>query len=381
MKICHVVGARPQFVKYLPLALAQERANREQSAAICDVLVHTGQHYDDNMSQVFFDELDMKAPDYQLAVGSKSQADQTAEILTRCDEVLEREHPDLVVVYGDTNSTLGAALAAVKRHIPIAHVEAGLRSGNRFMPEEVNRILTDHAATLLFCPSTTSVAQLAQEGIGRALLEGRLIALDALSVGVATDKNHPLVVNTGDVMFDVLRHVLPLAERHSTILEDLHPPEDFLLLTVHRAENTDRPEDLQRVIEAVETLSAGRPVIFPVHPRTAAALKRFGLAFGKTVRMIDPVGYFELLMLLKASAGVLTDSGGLQKEAFWMARPCITLRGETEWVETVEAGWNLLFGNASSLPLPPKPAPPVYGDGHAAERMVGLMTDLAGQGA
>ena len=381
MKICHVVGARPQFVKYLPLALAQERARRQQAAAICDVLVHTGQHYDDNMSQVFFDELGMKTPDYQLAVGSQSQADQTAEILSRGDAVLKLERPDLVVVYGDTNSTLGAALAAVKRHIPIAHVEAGLRSHNRFMPEEVNRILTDHAATLLFCPSTTAVRQLAQEGMGRALLEGRLIELDALSVGAVTDKNHPLVVNTGDVMFDVLRHVLPLAERHSTVLKDLHPPDDFLLLTVHRAENTDRPEDLQRIIDAVDALSAGRPVIFPVHPRTAAALKRFGLAFGSTVKLIDPVGYFDLLMLLQASTGVLTDSGGLQKEAFWMKTPCVTLRRETEWVETVEAGWNVLFCNAASLPKPTQPAAPVYGDGHAAERMVGLMIDLARQGA
>ncbi|MCK5145110.1 UDP-N-acetyl glucosamine 2-epimerase [bacterium] len=375
MKICHVVGARPQFVKYLPLNLATKKLNRECAADLVDVLVHTGQHYDYNMSRLFFDELGIKLPDYNLGAGGKLQAVQTAEVLVKCDEVFNKEDPDVVVVYGDTNSTIGAALAAVKLHIPVAHVEAGLRSFNKFMPEEINRIVVDHTSTLLFCPSQSATQQLQNEGFRRVLDNGKLMSLDyKFSDQSMIDKNNPMIVNTGDIMYDVMEHALKMAQSQSSIIADLALGDiNFTLLTIHRAENTDHAEALKRVAEYVTDITSGGQVICPMHPRTAKACERHGVQFGSNVRIIDPVSYFDLLMLLESASGVLTDSGGLQKEAFWMKTPCITLREETEWIETIDSGWNVLFGTADCWPNAPEFVPSVYGDGNAAERMLHLL--------
>jgi UDP-GlcNAc3NAcA epimerase len=312
MKVVSIVGARPQFIKAAPLSRELRKAHQE-------VLVHTGQHYDPLLSAVFFEELDIPRPDYNLGVGSASHGQQTGEMLTRVEEILIQEDPDWVLVYGDTNSTLAGALAAVKLHIPVVHVEAGLRSFNRRMPEEINRVLTDHISTLLFCPTETAVRNLAQEG----LTEG--------------------VHNVGDVMYDAALHNRRLAEEKSRILETLRlKPKGYLLATVHRPDNTDLPQNLRSIVAALSSLEA--TVLLPLHPRTRKALHELGITLGGNVRAVEPVGYLDMLMLEKNARLILTDSGGIQKEAYFFAVPCVTLRQETEWVETVEAGWNVLVG-------------------------------------
>jgi len=315
MKIVSVVGARPQFVKCAPVSGELRRLATE-------ILVHTGQHYDDRMSGVFFTELGIPAPEYNLGVGSGLHGEQTGEMLKRIERVLVDERPDRVLVYGDTNSTLAAALAAAKLGIAVAHVEAGLRSFNRAMPEETNRVLTDHVSALLFCPTTTAVKNLAAEG---------------LTAGVHL---------VGDVMHDVLAGSLAAAETRSTVLATLGlRPAGYFLGTVHRAENTDRPERLQRIVGAFNDLAASTaPVVFPVHPRTRKLLDAAGWEIAPAVRMIEPVSYLDMLMLEKHARAILTDSGGVQKEAFWLHVPCLTLRDETEWVETLETGANTLVG-------------------------------------
>lgn len=315
MKILTVIGARPQFIK--ASVVSMELQNR------CDeVLVHTGQHYDANMSDIFFNELGIPKPSYNLNVGSGSHGKQTGEMLEKIEEVIFKENPDIMMVYGDTNSTIAGALAASKLHIPVAHVEAGLRSYNMHMPEEQNRILTDHISSWLLCPTETAVKNLAKEG--------------------KTDN----VYNVGDVMLDSVLHFLKVAESKpdkTEIFDNLGIEKgNYRLATLHRAETTDGGTDtLKAVFAAFEQLP--EIVVFPVHPRTRK-LAQQALAEGgfKRIKLIDPVGYLEMLLLTSNACQVLTDSGGLQKEAWFMKTPCVTLRTETEWVETLEGGWNVL---------------------------------------
>ncbi|MCS6844131.1 MAG: UDP-N-acetylglucosamine 2-epimerase (non-hydrolyzing) [Caldilineales bacterium] len=392
MLVISVVGARPQFIKAAAVSRALRRRHRE-------VLVHTGQHYDYGMSAVFFQELDIPEPDVNLGIGSGPHGQQTGRMLMALEEFLLRflrfpprpkppaspegsgtpgapkeqeeleelrelgelrERPVCVLVYGDTNSTLAAALAAVKLGIPVAHVEAGLRSFNRAMPEEHNRVLTDHCADLLFCPTPTAVDLLAREGITRG------------------------VHLVGDVMVDALLAHADLARRRSTVLHRLGlTPRRYLLATVHRPYNTDVPEHLRSIFAAfaeVHRITA-EPIVLPLHPRTAAALRAIGLEPPAGVIAVDPVGYLDMLALEQSARLILTDSGGVQKEAYCFAVPCVTLRPETEWVETVQAGWNVVVGAdrqaiveaATARPWPGEPPPPVFGDGRAAERIVQVL--------
>ncbi len=315
MKIVTVIGARPQFIK----AAAVSRVLRNV-AGMREVMVHTGQHYDDNMSDVFFNELEIPQPDYHLGIGSGSHGVQTGRMLEAVEKVFIKEKPVWVLVYGDTNSTLAGALAAVKLHIPVAHVEAGLRSFNRRMPEEINRVLTDHASDLLFAPTETAVNNLVREGLSISRIK--------------------LV---GDVMYDAALFYGKKAERESNILEHLHlTPKGYILATLHRAENTDDSRRLKAIFSGLAEAAKNIAVVLPLHPRTRLALERENL-FDKVRRqlcLIDPVGYLDMVMLEKNARLIATDSGGVQKEAFFYRVPCITLRDETEWVELVELGWN-----------------------------------------
>lgn len=348
MKVVSIVGARPQFVK----AAAVSRVLREKHT---EVLVHTGQHYDSNMSAVFFEELGIPEPDVNLGVGSGHHGVQTGAMLARIEEVLLAERPDWVLVYGDTNSTLAGALAAAKLHIPVAHVEAGLRSFNRGMPEEINRVVADHLSDLLFCPSQTAVDNLAVEGIRRG------------------------VHLVGDVMVDALAFAAKRAQNRSGTLERLGLTKGrYLLATVHRAENTDDDVRLRNILAAFDALE--EPVIFPAHPRTRKAINTLGYSPAPHVQLIEPVGYLDMVMLEQSARMILTDSGGVQKEAYWLGVPCITLRDETEWVETIEVGWNVIVGADISRIVqtvrslaPPAERPALYGDGQAARRCVTLL--------
>jgi UDP-GlcNAc3NAcA epimerase len=369
LKITTVVGARPQFIKAAAVSRAIAACgDAAADSAIRERIVHTGQHYDANMSRVFFDELRIPRPAVNLEVGSGTHAVQTGEMLKRLEADLLAEPPDWVLVYGDTNSTLAGALAAAKLHVPVAHVEAGLRSFNRRMPEEINRVLADRAASLLFCPTETAARNLAREGV----TEG--------------------VHRVGDVMYDSVRFNARLAEEKSEVMDRLDlAPKGFYLATVHRAENTDDPERLAGILAALVGLE--RPVVLPLHPRTRKTLGARLEELGGAVRAIDPVAYLDMLMLERNARIVLTDSGGVQKEAFWLGVPCVTLRDETEWVELVEAGCNRLAGartdaivaaveafetgGAAPPELPPDRPADLYGDGTSAERIVRI---LAGQG-
>ena len=351
MKVVTVVGARPQFIK----CAAVSRQLRKVAA---EVLVHTGQHYDDNMSHLFFRELEIPNPDYNLGVGSGPHGAQTGEMLTLIEEVLLKERPNYVLVFGDTNSTLAGALASAKLNIPVAHVEAGLRSFNRQMPEEINRLVTDRLSTLLFCPTNAAVKNLIGEGITQG------------------------VHFVGDVMYDVLHHNIHVAERRSTILEQLGlQPREYFLGTVHRAENTDDLGNLKNIISAFVSLArGGQTFVFPVHPRTRRQLDMLDLEGYCDLLMIDPVSYLDMMVLEKHAKAILTDSGGVQKEAYWFGVPCITLRDETEWVETVEEGWNTLAGtDTSRIVAAAKSCSPSLGphniceDGRAAERVIGIL--------
>ncbi|MBN2389240.1 MAG: UDP-N-acetylglucosamine 2-epimerase (non-hydrolyzing) [Anaerolineae bacterium] len=346
MKVVTVVGARPQFIKAAPVSRVLRQRHTE-------VLVHTGQHYDENMSAVFFAELDLPQPDVNLGVGSGAHGAQTAAMLAGIEHVLLDEKPDWVLVYGDTNSTLAGALAAAKLHIPVAHVEAGLRSFNHTMPEEINRVLTDHVSDLLFCPSQTAVDNLAHEGIVRG------------------------VHLVGDVMADALAYAAERAQSHSDILQRLGVSEKgFLLATVHRAENTDDPARLRAILEAFAALD--EPIVFPMHPRTQARIAALNPKSKiQNLKFIDPVGYLDMVRLEQAARMILTDSGGIQKEAYWLGVPCVTLRDETEWVETVQTGWNCLVGaglqrivRAVRTFAIPDQHPALYGDGKAAMRCI-----------
>lgn len=314
MKILSIIGARPQFIKCAPLS-RKLRQNHEE------ILVHTGQHYDSNMSDIFFEELNISRPKYNLGIGSASHGEQTGKMLVEIEKLLYIEKPDLVLVYGDTNSTLAGALAASKLNIKVAHVEAGLRSFDRDMPEEINRVLTDHISDLLFCPTETAALNLKNEGITTG------------------------VYNVGDVMLDALEYNIKIAKGKVTVLEDIGvSSKEYLIATVHRASNTDSFKNLSSIVNAF--CDADIPIVFPVHPRTEKYLKQYGLwdNLCKKVNVIPPLGYLEMLMLMTNSKKILTDSGGVQKEAYMLGVPCITMRENTEWIETVEDGWNVLVG-------------------------------------
>ncbi len=377
MKIAHIVGARPQFIKYFPVHRAFDEFSKNSDIKVKEILIHTGQHYDYAMSEVFFKEFGIKSPDYHLGVGSGYHGQQTGQIIAKTEEVLLKERPDVVVVYGDTNSTLGGALTAIKLHIPVVHVEAGLRSFNKRMPEEINRVLTDHVSTVLLCPSEIAVKNLRKEGFTEIACEGKLIPPDIQLSTYRVDLSSPLVFNVGDVMYDVLLHALSVAESKSRILETLQlTPKSYALMTIHRAENTDNPVKLDELFKYVNNVASLSEIIFPVHPRTKKTLDELKVASYGKIRMIEPVGYFDMIWLLKNSAIVFTDSGGLQKEAYWLEIPCVTLREETEWVETVESGCNVLYKEYDATFHKLLFRRNFYGDGKAAQRIVNVITQL-----
>jgi len=352
MKAMTIVGTRPEFVQIK--GLTQElRKNHEE------ILVNTGQHYDDNMSQQFFRELDLPQPEHNLGVGSASHGQQTGEMMIRLEKLVLEENPDWIIVYGDTNSTVAGAMVAAKMNLPLAHIEAGLRSFDRTMPEEINRKITDHISNVLFAPTTTAVNNLKNEGI----TEG--------------------VYNVGDVRVDVMNDV---RGRVGGRMDDIYTrtrlsaPADFALATIHRPANTDTPERLQGIIDAFQVCDV--PIVFPVHPRLQARLDSFGMQFGDNVHCIDPVGFLDMVALLDACKIVVTDSGGLQKEAYMMYRPTVTVRDTTEWVETIEAGWNRLTepdiaefkaAIAAALAEPPSEHPDFYGKLGVSARIVEVL--------
>jgi len=353
MKIISIIGARPQFIKCAPLSKKLRKKHTE-------VLIHTGQHYDREMSALFFDELGIPKPDYNLNVGSGTHGWQTGRMLEKIEQILLENSPDLVLVYGDTNSTLAGALASVKLQIPVAHVEAGLRSYDRMMPEEINRILTDQCSDYLLCPTKTAVDNLAQEGITNN------------------------VFMTGDVMVDAIHENSIIAREKSSILKTMElSPKGYYLVTLHRAENTDNPENLQNIVDALIKLDN---VVFPCHPRTEKMLRQFGLwdKLTEKVQVIKPVGYLDMLMLESNAKKILTDSGGVQKEAYILKVPCITMRTTTEWVETIQDGWNILVGSDTEKIImtaqrfePRKKQTQFLGEGDASQNISALIDKLS----
>ena len=351
MRVLTVVGARPQFIKAAPVSRILRQHHHE-------FLVHTGQHYDDAMSDLFFRQLGIPAPDVNLGIGSGSHGEQTGAMLPAIESVVLEQRPDCLLVYGDTNSTLAGALVGAKLHVPVVHVEAGLRSYDRRMPEEVNRVVADHLSTLLLCPTETAVRNLAKEG---------------LTKGVAV---------TGDVMLDAfLQHAKIARESAETVSSLGLSKGGYALVTVHRAENVDDPAVLARVIRGVN--ESRRRAVFPVHPRTRKALATADIQPAENVRLIDPVGYLEMLVLEEGAGVIVTDSGGVQKEAYFAGRPCVTLRETTEWTETVAAGWNVLVGsNPEEIARairefrPDGARPNLFGDGHASERVVEALSGV-----
>ncbi len=346
MRVLTVIGNRPQFVK----AAAVSRRLRE---AHDETIVHTGQHYDDEMSRVFFEELAVPRPDRELHAGGGTNTEQTARILAALEQEIDAAAPDMVLVYGDTNTTLAGALAAAQAGVSVGHVEAGMRSFDRAMPEELNRVLTDHASDLLLCSTDTAVRNLENESVGGQ------------------------VALVGDAMADVSIAFQPIAEERSTALEQFElEPGSYVLATAHRAGNVDDPGRLERLVELLEGLPG--PVVLPLHPRTAARLREFGLErrLGDAVRTLPPLGYLDFTKLAAHARAIATDSGGVQKEAYLLGVPCVTLRETTEWVETVDAGWNVLVGldaaaarAAVGRPAPAGERPELYGGGRAAERI------------
>jgi len=358
MKIVTVVGARPQFIK----AAAISRVIRDDYAGkIEEVLVHTGQHYDENMSKVFFEELDIPQPRYNLEISGGQHGAMTGRMLEAVENVLLQEKPDWVLIYGDTNSTLAGALAAAKLHIPVAHVEAGLRSFNMRMPEEINRILADRVSSLLFCPTETAVNNLKLEGVSQG------------------------VHNVGDVMYDVALFYRDRARQQSRVLQTLGvSPGGFALATCHRAENTDDPQRLGEILAALAEVAGQMPLVLPLHPRTRKLVGEYGLSRHlKALTVTEPLPFLDMVALEQAARLILTDSGGVQKEAFFYGVPCITMRDETEWVETVELGANRLVGASRSIIVKAAAeilASPVngvhstpYGDGQAAQKIVSYL--------
>jgi UDP-N-acetylglucosamine 2-epimerase len=350
VKVASVVGARPQFVKAAAVSALLRKRHTE-------ILIHTGQHYDEGMSAAFFRSLHIPEPDYNLGVGSGPHGEQTGRMLVEIERVLIADGPDFVLTYGDTNSTLAAALAAAKLQIPLGHVEAGLRSHNRRMPEEINRVVTDHLSSLLFCPTQTAVEQLVEEGI---------------RAGVHL---------VGDVMYDVALATAQEARQRDVLKRLGLREKEYLLCTVHRPSNTDDAHNLRAIVEALK--ECGRTVVFPVHPRTRKALERDGLIddLPESLVLVEPLDYLDFQCLLMDASKVVTDSGGVQKEAYFFGVPCVTLRDETEWLETVEDGWNVLVGADKREILqaiadfnPTGTKNKSFGDGHAADRIVDILT-------
>ena len=399
MKLLIIVGARPNFIKVAPLIEEIKRHNRLTKSSsnlvtkslnnqITYTLVHTGQHYDYEMSQIFFQDLKIPKPDYNLGVGlapyhakgfgvgSSSHAWQTAKIMERLEPVILRERPNLVIVVGDVNSTLAGALVSAKLHIPVVHIEAGLRSFDKTMPEEINRVLTDHISDILFCPTKTAVENLKKEGIGRKL---------------------PIIINVGDIMYDTFLKGIKIAEKKSKILNKLKlKPKEYFLLTLHRPNNVDNPERLKKILEAIN--ESGKKIIFPVHPRTKAQLSKLfkqvkqlkslnKLNKLKNLLLIRPVGYLDMLYLEKNAKKILTDSGGVQKEAYFAKVPCITLRDRTEWVETVDDSWNILVDTNKNKILkaikkfnPRRQQHKYFGNGKTAKEIVEIINHYSLKG-
>lgn len=349
MKIVSVVGARPQFIKTFPISRELRKKHEE-------ILVHTGQHYDFEMSKLFFDQLRIPKPDYNLGVGSGYQGEQIGKMLIEIEKVLVKEKPNFVLVYGDTNSTLAGALASSKLHIPLGHIEAGLRSFDKFMPEEINRILTDHMSRILFAPTKTAVDNLKKEGITNG------------------------VYLTGDVMYDALLHCIKIAEKSKILKKFDIKPMNYFLVTVHRQSNTDNAKNLSNILEALSEID--EKVIFPAHPRTVKFIKKHGLEerIKGSLIFTKPVGYIDFLWLEKNAKKILTDSGGVQKEAYILKVPCITLRENTEWTETIDDGWNVLVGASREKIVkmahefkPKEKQRNVFGDGNASENITKIL--------
>ena len=349
MKIVTIVGARPQFIKCAPVSRALRKNHTE-------VLVHTGQHYDYGMSEIFFRELDIPLPDYNLGIGSGSHGHQTGSMLAAIEDVLQKECPDALLVYGDTNSTIAGALAAAKLHIPVIHIEAGLRSFDKRMPEEINRILTDHISDLLFCPTETAVQNLKNEGITKG------------------------VYHVGDVMADAVLFNKERADAYSNVLKTVGTAKkQYIAATIHRPSNTDSKENMTAILQAFGT--CGKTVIFPIHPRTKKYLQEYNLTIPENVHLLDPLGYLDMLHLTANAEKIVTDSGGVQKEAYLLKTPCITLRENTEWIETLTGGWNVLVHSHNpqdilrvlNADIHPENWTPVFGDGHGAEKTVELL--------
>lgn len=367
ISIATIVGARPQFIKASAVSRAFDvlcDAKQSDGPLIKETLIHTGQHYDEAMSQVFFNQLGLKEPKLNLNVGSGTHGLQTGRMLEKIEAALLEHSPDGVLVYGDTNSTMAGALAASKLHLPVIHVEAGLRSFNKKMPEEVNRILTDHMSSLLFCPTSQAVTNLRRE----AITEG--------------------VHLVGDIMYDSIQFYLPRLRQDSSVPEDYGlNPGQYILATVHRPENTDDPSKLGEILWSFEEIAKHTPIILVLHPRTAEKIKSHGLGVPAGVTMAPPLPYFSLLQLILHALAVVTDSGGMQKEAYFLKKQCLTIREETEWTETIEAKANLLAGSCSKKilswhralldnKLPRSEFIPIYGDGHAAEKIVKHILDF-----
>lgn len=353
MKICTIIGARPQFVKGAVVSRAIK------ARGLSEVLIHTGQHFDVNMSDIFFDELDIKKPDYNLKIGGGTHGQNTGRMLEAVEKVLFEEKPDCVLVFGDTDSTLAGALAAVKLHIPIAHVEAGLRSFNRMMPEELNRLLTDHASDLLFTPTITAAKNLRNEGI----------------------KEHK-IHQVGDVMYDATLYYKNRAKRPDFIVNSV---DSYILCTIHRAENTNDLMRLLNIVNALNEIAETRKIILPVHPRTAQIIKKSTeINLHSNISIIEPVGFLEMHWLLQHCSVVMTDSGGVQKEAFFHGKPCVTLRDETEWIELVKAGVNIISPPLNkniitdmnkALNLKIDQSLDLYGDGSTGEKIVDIILE------
>ena len=376
MKLVTVIGARPQIIK----AAALSRAIKNHfSDRIQEIIVHTGQHYDDNMSQVFFDELGIPRPDYNLHVGSASHGVQTARMTEGLESILIKEQPDFIVLYGDTNSTLAGAVAAAKIHVPIVHIEAGLRSFNKTMPEEINRIVCDHCSTLLFSPTKAGFENLKREGF--PIDNEPPYTIDS-----------PKVYHCGDIMYDNSLHFADIAEAKTDIIQRLElTGKPFILATIHRDSNTDQPERLNAIFNALICLSNECQVVLPLHPRTAKLLKtnldgekQAQLFNNPSISLIPPVSFLEMIALERHAQLVMTDSGGVQKEAYFFQKPCIILRPETEWVEIVQTG-NAILADADECRImqawqhfqsnPPTTFPEIFGDGHAAEFMLKMMLE------
>ena len=360
MHIVTIVGARPQFIKAAVVSRAIKNKTANSQNIINESIIHTGQHYDPNMSDVFFEEMDIPKPAFNLDINGSSHGKMTGEMLISIEQVLSKLKPDWVLIYGDTNSTLAGALAAAKMDIPIAHVEAGLRSFNRQMPEEINRVVADHLSSLLLVPTQTATNNLTAEGI--------------------TDN----VVNVGDVMYDASLYYRKKANEKSSILNSLELEHgNYVLSTCHRAENTNDLIRLKNILESLAEISAEMPVVLPLHPRTNTVIEKNNLSYlTKTLKIIEPISFLDMIQLEESANAIVTDSGGVQKEAYFFKVPCITTRDETEWVETVDAGWNKIVGANKEKILDAFHSRKIdrewlelYGDGHAGEKILKLLGD------